>query len=225
MDALDLPELTLVRSELESFCTPRHATRILREALRRHNAIPDNPTSLRTFCFASVAPVVAEQHSPAAAEEFVERLLSILQRVSSAPPPAFETEQTRQGPKDAGELNIAVLAKQNTLVSVLETRLAGNYNVDHCSSLIDLRLLQGLRPTNFILVDAVRPCPINASEIADCLRSQPARPIIYGDESPLGRALRGYLRSEAIYLPEREGIAPLCDLLLARLLPPHQQPA
>jgi len=222
----------LIRERLERVLAPRVATSVIFDALDRWDGgIPGTAEEVLEMVRGPLGAILLERLGPDESDAVVADLESRLRGPALEPDEVFVEIDVEEELDDS---RTALMTSVPHPVSVLVAGSAPAFGELLVASLGEARVhVHGaddepsLRHATFsanpliVVVDATTPPEIAPSALAAAIRGLPdaTLAVVWGEETPYGRETRARVESlgaEALYLPRREGIGPLLDLVLSR---------
>jgi hypothetical protein len=232
-------EIVLIREALESFIAPEAATAIIFDALARSPAPPRNLHEARTFVTGPLSDVVGRRVRPDEVTSIIRIMKDVIDSAIErdgvdveveldplASTPGESATDTQQMSTITRPVPVVVLAGSSTFADRLALCLGEDrVYTTTVSSAAALRKALFAQFPMLVVFDATAIGEVQAEAVVEVLRGFPDSvvPVLWAGETPWGERLVNLslrqTRSRAaalVTLDRREGIEPLCDLVLSR---------
>lgn len=232
-------EIVLIREALEGFIAPEVATAIIFDALAQSPAPPRSLHEARTFVAGPLTNVVSRRVRADEVTSIIRLMQDVIDSAierdgldvdveidTLASTPGEGSTETQQMSTIARPVPVVVVAASSTFADRLALCLGEDrVYTTTVSSAAALRKALFAQFPMLVVFDASAIGEIEADSIVDVLRGFPDSvvPVLWAGETPWGERLvnlamrmTGSRAAALVTLDRREGIEPLCDLVLSR---------
>lgn len=226
-------EIVLIREALEGFIAPEVATAIIFDALAQAPSPPSSLHEARSFVSGPLTDVVSRRMRPSDVTSVIRLMQDVIDSAIDRDgvdvdvdfdPLSSSTErstETQQMSTIARPVPVVVLAEQPLFADRLGLCLGEDrVYTSTVGNAAALRKALFAQSPLLVVIDATTVSSLVVDEVADVLRGFPDNvvPVLWGGETAWGERLVALAprKPAVVTLDRKEGIEPLCDLILSR---------
>jgi len=228
-------EIVLIREALEGFISPEVATAIIFDALAQSASPPSSLHEARTFVAGPLSEVVSRRMRPSDVTSVIRLMKGVIDSAIDRDgvdvdvdidfdPLSSSTEkstETQQMSTIVRPVPVVVLAEQSIFADRLGICLGEDrVYTSTVTSPAGLRKALFAQSPLLVVLDATACASVSVDEVAEVLGGFPDNvvPVLWGGETAWGERLVALAprKPAVVTLDRKEGIEPLCDLILSR---------